>query len=527
MQLSQRIYECLLTLYPKAYRDRYGQPMAQLFRDQSRAALREAGWVGGVSLWLRVLPDLVKTSLVENLAAMKRKRNMTDKISDVTGRSGAPLRIILRVAAPVFLLVFGLSVIFTFLMPESFASTARIKLERDVTHSRDQNAPNGTLNNYDPYFTQAEFEVLQSELILGKVVASLDLDTLWGKKYGGGQKLKRTDTIQILRGRMTLRPVRNTSLIEICVFSEDREEAARLANTIAESYREHRNEGRLRLTQGGIKALEERYREQLAKGEKAKAELEALRSKLNVSDDDAQNSTPGPSIEPYALRNMQTKLVDALTRANELRLSLEKLETLNKAELVQVLPRTRQDQLLTELLSQLNLAEQDLARTKRDFAPDHPQFLRAKEEVEVLSNKVNESIAGVMTALTNQRDIAETSAVMLEKQIESAKKRDLERVAMTRPYFDKKRELDQLHTFERIIGTKLAAERIDLTIPRTAPVEIVDNAIPGMKPVRPNKPLHIALGAIGGMMVALLIGGIAALIVSQTRKRIPIPTASS
>ena len=527
MLRSQKIYEWMLALYPKAHRDAYGQPMAQLFRDQSRAARQEAGWVGVVSLWLRVLPDLVKTSLVEHLAAMKRKRTMTDKISNVIGQGGTPWSIILRVAAPVFLLVFGLSVILTFLMPESFASTARIKLERDVTHSRDQHAPNGTLNlnNYDPYFTQAEFEVLQSELILGKVVASLDLDALWGKKYSGGQKLTRTDAIRILRERMTLRSVRNTSLIEICIYSEDRAEAARLANTIAESYREHRNEERLRLTQGGIKVLEERYGEQLAKVAQAKDQLDALRSKLNVSEVDAQSSTPGPSIEPDALRSMQTQLVETSTRANELRLSLEKLKALNHAELIQVLPRTRQDQLLTEFLSQLNLAEQDLARTKRDFAPDHPQFLRAQEQLKVLNNKVDESVAGIMTAMANQLDIAATSGAMLEKQIESAKQRDLEKIAMTRPYFDKKRELEQLYSFERILQTKLAAERIDLSIPQTAAVEIVDNAVPGMKPVRPNKPLNIALGAFGGMMLALLVGGIAAVIVSQTRKKTPMPTA--
>ena len=38
-----------------------------------------------------------------------------------------------RLFPPAFLLVFGLSVILTFLMPETYASTARIKIERDQT----------------------------------------------------------------------------------------------------------------------------------------------------------------------------------------------------------------------------------------------------------------------------------------------------------------------------------------------------------------------------------------------------------
>ena len=58
-----------------------------------------------------------------------------------------------------------------------------------------------------------------------------------------------------------LRPVRNTSLIEIRVFSENAEEAAQLANKIAESYAEYRLEQRKRFGQQGIKSLEDRFHE--------------------------------------------------------------------------------------------------------------------------------------------------------------------------------------------------------------------------------------------------------------------------
>src|SRR5437867_9449995 len=80
---------------------------------------------------------------------------------------------------------------------------------------------------YDPYFIQTEFEVIQSELILGKVITDLDLNKEWGRKYGNSDPLKTTETIALLKGRMDLRPVRNTSLIEILVYSEKPEEAAR------------------------------------------------------------------------------------------------------------------------------------------------------------------------------------------------------------------------------------------------------------------------------------------------------------
>src|SRR6266480_1807768 len=49
---------------------------------------------------------------------------------------------------------------------------------------------------------------------------------------------------------------RNTSLIDITVYSDDKTEAAQIANTIADAYHDYRAKVRLELTLGGIKAFE-------------------------------------------------------------------------------------------------------------------------------------------------------------------------------------------------------------------------------------------------------------------------------
>jgi hypothetical protein len=70
--LSETIYRKLLCLYPVAHRRDYAKPMAQLFRDQCRDAWSAGRSVGVIKLWLRVLPDLGKTSIVERVAAIER-----------------------------------------------------------------------------------------------------------------------------------------------------------------------------------------------------------------------------------------------------------------------------------------------------------------------------------------------------------------------------------------------------------------------------------------------------------------------
>src|SRR5688572_28416208 len=130
------------------------------------------------------------------------------------------IRIRKTVILAVFLLVVITATLVTYILPESFSSTTRIKVERDTADIPGMVDPNSGQRSYDPYFIQTEFEVLQSELILGKVIDSLKLDDEWGKKYGGGQRLKRSDTVDFLKRSISLRPVRNASLIEITVFSD-------------------------------------------------------------------------------------------------------------------------------------------------------------------------------------------------------------------------------------------------------------------------------------------------------------------
>ena len=100
------------------------------------------------------------------------------------------------------------------------------------------------MNGYDPYFIQTTFEIMQSELVLSNVIARINLNTEWGKKYFNGETLKTTETMEILKQRMQLAPVKNTKLIAITVYSDDKNEAAELANAIAEAYRDYRMESR-------------------------------------------------------------------------------------------------------------------------------------------------------------------------------------------------------------------------------------------------------------------------------------------
>jgi hypothetical protein len=66
LALSSWIYSLLLYAYPISFRREYGQPMAQLFRDEARDTLQRSGPAGLIGLWFLTLYDLMKTALAEH-----------------------------------------------------------------------------------------------------------------------------------------------------------------------------------------------------------------------------------------------------------------------------------------------------------------------------------------------------------------------------------------------------------------------------------------------------------------------------
>jgi capsular polysaccharide biosynthesis protein len=81
---------------------------------------------------------------------------------------------------------------------------------------------------------------MQSEIVLRKVVEGIDLNTRWSRKHLGNQDgLHTPDTLGLLKGRLEIRSVRNTSLIQIRVFSDEPGEPAEIANHLAKAYSDY------------------------------------------------------------------------------------------------------------------------------------------------------------------------------------------------------------------------------------------------------------------------------------------------
>jgi len=413
------------------------------------------------------------------------------------------IRIRKTVILAVFFLVVLTAVIVTYMMPQRYASTALIKVERDISDIRGFVDP---LYNpgYDPYFIETEFQVINSEVVLTNVVNELDLMRRWGEKYAGGEPLKMTEALMLLRSRMDLSPRRNTSIIEIRVISEDPQEAADIANAVARSYERYRIEQRKKLSMGGIAVLVDRLEEHQKRIDETQRELDRLRRELQISDVDAAGTGPSLLLESETVRRMEALRIEAKSQYEAEAKLLEQLKSVPRDQLPQVLSAAmRDDPQLTELLQSLNLAEQALIQLRRDYADEHPTVVTVRKQIEDLKRKITNRVDGLLLGLEVRVASLKERLDSIVAEFEEARRKDIEKVEKSRPYFEKKRELENLIAFQRVLENKLKAERIDVDLPKTAMVTIVEQAQPGLRPVQPKKGLNIALGVIFGLVVGV------------------------
>jgi succinoglycan biosynthesis transport protein ExoP len=415
------------------------------------------------------------------------------------------IRVRKTVILAVFLLVVITATLVTFILPESFESTARIRVERDVSDIDPLAGKQYGANTYDPYFIQTEFEVIQSRTILMRVILTLKLQERWAKKYGAPQPLSEQEAFELMRNVIDLRPERNTSLIGIRVYSDKPEEAAEIANAIASEYQRYRLDQRKEMSTRGIEALRETAAKQEADIQVMQDELETLRAKIGILDDDPSGMTASRSLTVQTFQRIEASRIDAERVLIGKEKLLTELQTKSPEALRHSLPTAldQPDFLYNELLGQLSFAQQQLVKAEQDLGPENSEVLRIKAQVTELNRKIEERIAGILSGLQAQVASAKAQVVQLTDEVKQARDKEIELTERSRPFYDKKRKLEEMIRFRNILALKMLSENTDKELPKSAIVAIVDQATPALKAVRPNKTLNITLGIVVGLVVGI------------------------
>jgi polysaccharide biosynthesis transport protein len=414
------------------------------------------------------------------------------------------IRIRKAIIITVFLITAIIATAVTFILPESYASTCRIKVENEINDVDIGRMPTSAQSSYDPYFIATTFEIMQSELVLSNVIAGLNLNQEWGKKYFNSETLKTTETMEILKGRMALAPVRNTKLISITVYSDQAKEAALLANTIAEAYKNYRLHTRLESTSKGLEILLNQYLQESNQMVVLQQRIEDLRQQLGITGDAAEASGYMPTFTTEQLQKYHDQKIEGERAYKELAVQLDQLKSLDKTRLRDVLPGVVNDGALADLLGKLHEAQQTITKLKVDYnETNNLNVVRVQKLIDTLNQQIGDRIDGILSQLESQVSAKKASLDALTQSVEDAKLKDQQESTKNQPYYNAKRDLEQLRMQHNLLYAKLEAEKLEAEIPKNLMVQVVDRAEPGKVPVKPNKTVNIVLGLVFGLVMGI------------------------
>jgi succinoglycan biosynthesis transport protein ExoP len=413
------------------------------------------------------------------------------------------IRIRKTVILAVFLLVAITTTLVTFVLPESFASTVRMKVEKD--------APDvGTLSGdrvaagFDPYWVQDQFETIQSKSILYTVITNLNLNKRWAEKLKEETDLRTEMTYLMLKNKIDVRQTRSTSLIEVKVFSDDRNEAAVIANEIAAVYRDHRKNQRQGVKTHGIEVLEKQLDKRVSEVTNAQARVDELKTRYNISDE--ENSAGGGgtrTFEPDNLRKIESLRIEAQNEFTKIDTVFTNLTALSRVDLKKAILTLHPDQTLLELLSRESLAEEKMAQLLETYGTDHPEVKVTRALLEKTSKLIDARLDGILIGLKTKRDSERAALDKLQLEASVNMSNIIVRAIERRSYFQAKRDLDNLEYIKDKLQMRVIQEQVEAATPSSLTVDVLDPAEPGLRPVKPNKVVNIALGVIIGLAIGI------------------------
>ena len=196
--------------------------------------------------------------------------------------------------------------------------------------------------------------------------------------------------------------------------------------------------------------------------------LDSLREELAIPNDFSV-TVPAPPIEPEMLRRLEAVRIEAHSLSAKWGTLYQQLKNLPRDELVKAMPTAFPDPLLAELLSKQAMAEQQLTTSRKDLTDENIEVRRLNGLHETITKQIEARLDGVLQGLKTQLAMAEAQYRDVDEQIHAIKIKEAEKEKEQKkydPYVAMKRNLETQKMRRQAMMMKLAAEAIDVFVPK-------------------------------------------------------------
>lgn len=396
-----------------------------------------------------------------------------------------------EIVLAVAILVVITGTVYTLMLPNIYASQVRISVSEDAPQINPFSGQD-SYYNYNPYFLRTQFEIIQSKPIYDAVINRLNLQTAWGKD---GEKVAREVALKILQNSVSVVQERDTSLIRIIVRRDNPDESARIANEIAEVYRDSRLDLSKKQMKSALDKMDEQLKDQSQRVLTAEKKVYDIRKEYGIA-------TPGEGetdISEYEMQEILSKRLDAQNTMLDTGESLKMLEHLEDKDLVDVASAITTDQFVMNLVMRIQDIEVQLSSLRAEFGPNHPEIQRYENQKKQAEQSLKEQLTALRNRLQTEYDLAKNRFEKFDALWEGTKTSTIaDQEQKYLPFRQAMADLKNERFIYDQLNTRLSQEIITMNVPRH-PVEIIDTAEPNRRPVSPNLFMNVLLSIFVGL----------------------------
>ena len=415
---------------------------------------------------------------------------------------------VIRVRFGIVLLTFLLVVIttglVTYFMPKKYRAATTLEIRnpgQDATVFGVTRSNTGG-GSPDASYIQTQFELVQSTDVLYPVVEQNDLERKWAVE---GSPLSREQAYYQLRSKLGLKQVRGTLLMEVSITSTNPDEAATLANSVANSYSEVKRLSYGALENNSMRSLEDNLRQSQQQVSDLRTKVQQMRrDRPEIRDPDPDNRVR--TTDPYQeeVTAKQNEVDKSATGIVALSNRLSQVGQLKPEELQRALATLNiTDQTVSSILPKYQEADSSLPVLRNSgLGPNHPKVKSLLAARDVYYKQLSEQIGSIKHSLAIDLDIQKSTQESLKQQLKDLINKQRQHRVDSAEY-DTLKE-DYLKAKDVLTALEMSKQKsvVDTGMTRT-PAQQWNKAQKPSGPSSPRVPLNMAIGVLLGLVAGI------------------------
>ncbi|EHU5128443.1 polysaccharide biosynthesis tyrosine autokinase [Vibrio vulnificus] len=407
-------------------------------------------------------------------------------------------------------------------MSSKYVSTSVVLLKAQA----DNATPIEQVDRYDStgaYYYDTQYNLMQSRVVLEQAVRQLKLDE--NALYNGDDKSKvppvawllspqqRMDNaVKTLRKHLTFTAVRLTQLVYVSYESKDAQEAARIANGVAQAFIDYSVNQKVAKTQDAQHWNQVQMDELRQQVMEKKKEMERFLNKEGLL---TFRGIDGFETEELGITT--NKLADAkerrLAAQSQYEIVLKNLDA--PLEDVAAIPEISSHPQLQDLRIAMIQAKRKLYDLQNKYGPKHNKVLEAQAQIQAIETQTKNLLSELKDGLYKQYQAALSKELRYKALLNEQKKQFRTLVAKRDQYDSMKLDLQKTEDLYQQLFLRSKEQALSAHY-REPDALIYDPAVAAERPQKPNKKLLIAMVFV----LSLFISSLYVIIRAAMNKRI-------